>query len=89
MGRQKFCRRQNFKPFSGEAGKRQTSSGAKSDSVPAARRLNAGRLQKSAGNGSFRQMAAMKSPEREFFNRTRLMVHRFFFNFWGKKASFH
>jgi len=57
--------------------------------TPAVRRFNAGRLLKRAGNGFLRQMAAMKSPEREIFNRTRLMVHRFFFNFRGKNASFH
>jgi len=42
-----------------EAGKWQTSSGAKSNSVTVSRRLSAGRLQKSVRKSTFRQMAAV------------------------------
>jgi len=43
--------------------------------APTARWLSAGRLLKSSGNGTFRQMAAAGSSG----DRTRLMVHRVFF----------
>jgi len=46
--------------------------------LPAARRIYAGRLLKRTGNDSYRQMAA-KSKANAFGYRTRLMVHRFFF----------
>jgi hypothetical protein len=56
--------------------------------TPAARRLNAGRLQKSAGNGSLRQMAAMKLPKGSFSTEPGLWFI-VFFDFLAKNASFH
>jgi len=56
------------KPENGKPHQEQ-SQAAHAKFAPAARRSSAGRLPKRAGNGCFRQMAAIK-------NRTRLMVYR-------------